>query len=645
MPNDKARRRSSFFALPEFGDSGERRDSAVGRMLRRGSDALLRLTGVSLDGLVDDDESAGKEEPAPNRRGSFSRMARRSSVVLRSLLPTFDTSADEKPIAEDPRRPPPTALMDTKSFGGSVTEFQFDSDRQQSLAPATSARLLNHKDSFKSYISNKAYRQEAWKQTVGRCPLFGEKTPGELDYIANATHVLKYKAGELVYLEGDPILPKAFFYLVHSGQFCATLRSKAGGEWHAREYGPLDNFGACELLAPHNNPSGHMRVCSIRAKTNGVLWGVPKPVFDSKLRLVSKASERKSQPLLEFCQQRVRLFRCVSPDKLLQLIRGAVTIVLKPGEMLCEEGEAARELYLIKEGSVETIIAGKEDQAPFVMEAPATFGEAGLFGDDSLRVRGASVRAASTGATIVKWSVLAIETLIGFELHAQSERLYNRKMLESVQLGPRRFTLGLREPQGVDALLDRLQLKAFKPGQQIIGDGSFDELLFFVKRGRVVSRHVHTTRFDKQVTTLATLDRGDLFGEQSLLGATRINEVKQSRRRVALYAADGDEPLVCLAVSPQDLKEKDAAEFAGWIDELSNDIFTNGVLGIDAVVQNKATEEGIDVTEILNQGKGRRFDGNPVKPRRGSFLGGGGAKKSSAKQSKSSKPKPGAVKV
>ena len=26
-------------------------------------------------------------------------------------------------------------------------------------------------------------------------------------------------------------------------------------------------------------------------------------------------------------------------------------------------GEAARELYLIKEGSVETIIAGKEDQA------------------------------------------------------------------------------------------------------------------------------------------------------------------------------------------------------------------------------------------------------------------------------------------
>ena len=74
------------------------------------------------------------------------------------------------------------------------------------------------------------------------------------------------------------------------------------------------------------------------------------------------------------------------------------------------------------------------------MEAPATFGEAGLFGDDSLRVRGASVRAASTGATIVKWSVLAIETLIGFELHAQSERLYNRKMLESVQLGPRRFT-------------------------------------------------------------------------------------------------------------------------------------------------------------------------------------------------------------
>lgn len=66
--------------------------------------------------------------------------------------------------------------------------------------------------------------------------------------------------------------------------------------------------------------------------------------------------------------------------------------------------------------------------------APETFGESALFGDDALRVRAVAVKAGKYGATIVKWSVMAIETLIGFELHANSERLYNRKMLESLKV-------------------------------------------------------------------------------------------------------------------------------------------------------------------------------------------------------------------
>jgi hypothetical protein len=48
-------------------------------------------------------------------------------------------------------------------------------------------------------------------------------------------------------------------------------------------------------------------------------------------------------------------------------------------------------------------------------------------------VRGTSLHAGKWGATVVRWSVLAVETLIGFELHARAERLYNKKMLESVK--------------------------------------------------------------------------------------------------------------------------------------------------------------------------------------------------------------------
>ena len=97
----------------------------------------------------------------------------------------------------------------------------------------------------------KAYREQAWKDAIARCDLFSELKSAELDHISQATKVVQCKPGECLYAEGDAILPGSLFYLVHSGTFSATLRSPGGGEWVAREYGPLDNFGACELLTTH----------------------------------------------------------------------------------------------------------------------------------------------------------------------------------------------------------------------------------------------------------------------------------------------------------------------------------------------------------------------------------------------------------
>ena len=52
-----------------------------------------------------------------------------------------------------------------------------------------------------------------------------------------------------------------------------------------------------------------------------------------------------------------------------------------------------------------------------------TFGESALFGDDTVRLRGATITASEGGAAIIVWPVLEIENLIGYELHTESERM------------------------------------------------------------------------------------------------------------------------------------------------------------------------------------------------------------------------------
>ena len=50
----------------------------------------------------------------------------------------------------------------------------------------------------------KEYREQAWRDAVSRCELFLGKTPAELEFISQSTQVLKLKAGDTVYTEGDP---------------------------------------------------------------------------------------------------------------------------------------------------------------------------------------------------------------------------------------------------------------------------------------------------------------------------------------------------------------------------------------------------------------------------------------------------------
>ena len=85
-----------------------------------------------------------------------------------------------------------------------------------------------------------------WNGALDRCVLLNRLSRAELDFVLSATRPIPTHEGERIYVEGD--FPSCF-YLVARGRYRATVQHKGGRSVTARECGPMDNFGACEMLA------------------------------------------------------------------------------------------------------------------------------------------------------------------------------------------------------------------------------------------------------------------------------------------------------------------------------------------------------------------------------------------------------------
>lgn len=215
-------------------------------------------------------------------------------------------------------------------------------------------------------------------------------------------------------------------YLIRSGSYRATCTGAVDGDRKARDYGPLDNFGGCEMLAQMGG-----RKCRVEVLGAGVLWLIPMNSVRVKLRVPPPL---QVSGLLEFCAT-VKLFHSISKERLVQLCRGAVQRSLQPGEAVFSEDDPAREIYALRAGNLHTSQRGTDFSLS--MQRPETFGESALFPEDDMRVRRSTVAAGADGATVVMFRVSAIETLIGYELQAASLALFNRKMLEVGREKPR----------------------------------------------------------------------------------------------------------------------------------------------------------------------------------------------------------------
>ena len=400
--------------------------------------------------------------------------------------------------------------MDALGFSANEDEVEalfnlLDSNESGSFVYANLSELLNLSPQPKTKT-----KDEVWQDSLQRSILLKHLAKPELKYVKQSLKSMSHSVGQVVYNAGD-VADTAYF--VQSGTYIATRPSPAGPR-KLREYGPGDSFGSCELLA------GELRCCNVSCIETGQVWLVNKRVFMEKMRVAAPPKKE----LLEHVRA-VPLFADAEMQaaQLTQLCRAAVEMKYTEGDTICRNDEAARHIYALIAGDAVAVHAKGE----FTMKPLCSFGESSLYAKDELRTRNAGVRAGPTGATVLAFDVAHIEALVGFTLHEKAVHSYNRKMLQSVQLGGSPITEGLSEADLI-WLVEALVEESYTGGSVVADAGSEDEKLQIIKRG--TASVMANKKASDSDSDIVQLEAGDYFGELSL--------IKRRTRKTTVAAND-----------------------------------------------------------------------------------------------------------
>ena len=534
----------------------------------------------------------------PARHGLASHMRRMSASFAASIFATKEPMNEEG--AEEASLSTVTRVM--RRGSQVLQDFAARMTNDPNLAADGSDDGAPRLPMF-SRVGTKEYRAEAWAAAVHRCILMQPLAPAEIEFVCGATKVIKVQKNDVIFNQGD--VP-TMMYLVHSGRFEASCNLPGGGSWKAREYDAFDSFGACEMLDAQMLSQG--RSCNVVALTNGVVWGIPRRLVELKMRVPPPARPGMDVTALQNFTRHLKMFNSLSDERLAQLNRCAVQMELEANECICYEGDLARDIYAIFHGSLYTSQAGSDFS--MTMKAPMTFGESAFLYDEVARTRQARVCAGSDGATIIRWPVNEIETLVGFELHAASERLFTIKFFEPIKCGVRPFTKGLSDDQ-ITQLVGLMTTRSFSDGEMVLPDNKLDEHIYFVKSGKaIVSLDSKKVAREKGAEQIALLQKCDCFGEQALAtlfqeenGGSKKSSIKVHKRWMNVVA-DGD--LVVWSLSPAGVRGID--DLKPWLDQLMRDVINDFLPGVDAVVMQRAQQDGIDMGALLAKppkGKGK----------------------------------------
>ena len=215
-------------------------------------------------------------------------------------------------------------------------------------------------------------------------------------------------------------------------------------------------------------------------------------------RAFAEAGDFKSRAALESAP----LLRQLSPIAREQLIQRSTLVSYARGDLICRQGEAKRDLFVLLSGraSIERCKSGGRRQRVMILQAGSIFGETGFF---LAKPRTADVRALD--------ACVALEIRRGEdagELDPERSTELRDRIWFLQALASSSFLKDL-PGEAHDALASLGHPRSFASGEVVVREGESGEDCYFIIQGRA--------RTVKAGSTIGTMGPGDAFGEIALL--------------------------------------------------------------------------------------------------------------------------------
>lgn len=154
---------------------------------------------------------------------------------------------------------------------------------------------------------------------------------------------------------------------------------------------------------------------------------------------------------------------------------------------------------------------------------------------------------------------------------------------------------------------DAMVEQGFADKAVVVSEGDVDQAFYIIKAGEVVAVRGKGGRVH-----LATLGRGDCFGEAALSMLEGVALSRRVKRKASIMAHGSN--LVLLALTPHALAQQPGIE--GWWQQLANGALatSTGIThGVDSVVAEKVQANGGNLSSLLTKQVIKDRDGREIR--------------------------------
>jgi CRP-like cAMP-binding protein len=230
----------------------------------------------------------------------------------------------------------------------------------------------------------------------------------------------------------------------------------------------------------------------------------------------------------------VPFFTSFGREVFLEILAGVERRVCQPGDVIVQEGEPGRSMFIVVEGHV-NVVRQDEMGRPITL---AALGEGEFFGEMALLCAGPrlSTVVAVAETVLLEFSRERMEAIAARypQMEEVIQRLYRQRLLANAL---RSNPLFASWPEDLRQVVSQaFSSYSVKEGDEILSRGQSAHALYLLLRGRCAAIHQHV---DGRETPYPEMVEGDVFGEISLLRSKLATATVRASTPCVLLKLDG----------------------------------------------------------------------------------------------------------